>query len=368
MAHAPDRRTGWRRDLLLEQAAAAPDASALFGAASARLRRLLPYDAAIWRATDPVTGLMTAPIRVENLDEGGCAVYWTTEARVDQVIPFRALAGAASPVAALGRATGGRPEHAPLYEAYLRPRGLGDELRAVLRTGGRQWGAVSLFRRQDRPAFSAADTEFVAGLSAPLASRLRAYARPPDVPAEQPADGTGLLLFTPAGQLVSANDSAWHHLADLPQVAVSGAAAHPDPAARGLPVWVRTLAAAGEGRVRVRDGRGRWLVCHASRLDGDTGFTAVVVEPAPPSEVALLIAEAYGLSARELEITRLVSAGVPTAEMAGRLGISRHTVRDHIKAVFAKTGVASRGELVATLFHEHLEPALEARTERVRTD
>jgi hypothetical protein len=29
---------------------------------SPRLRRVVPFTAAVWRATDPMTGLMTAPI------------------------------------------------------------------------------------------------------------------------------------------------------------------------------------------------------------------------------------------------------------------------------------------------------------------
>ncbi len=36
--------------------------------------------------------------------------------------------------------------------------------------------------------------------------------------------------------------------------------------------------------------------------------------------------------------------------------MSRHTVRDHVKAIFAKVGVSSRGELVAKLFAEFYEP------------
>jgi DNA-binding NarL/FixJ family response regulator len=31
-------------------------------------------------------------------------------------------------------------------------------------------------------------------------------------------------------------------------------------------------------------------------------------------------------------------------------------VRDHVKAIFEKVGVSSRGELVATLFAEHYAP------------
>jgi DNA-binding CsgD family transcriptional regulator len=59
---------------------------------------------------------------------------------------------------------------------------------------------------------------------------------------------------------------------------------------------------------------------------------------------------------REREITQLIARGVGTAEIAARLHLSRHTVRDYVKAVFAKVGVSSRGELVATLFGEHYAP------------
>jgi hypothetical protein len=38
------------------------------------------------------------------------------------------------------------------------------------------------------------------------------------------------------------------------------------------------------------------------------------------------------------------------------LHLSAHTVRDHVKAVFDKVGVSSRGELVAKLFAEHYAP------------
>jgi DNA-binding NarL/FixJ family response regulator len=38
--------------------------------------------------------------------------------------------------------------------------------------------------------------------------------------------------------------------------------------------------------------------------------------------------------------------------------LSAHTVRDHLKAIFAKTGVASRGELVAKLFADRCAPGM----------
>ena len=67
--------------------------------------------------------------------------------------------------------------------------------------------------------------------------------------------------------------------------------------------------------------------------------------------------QAYDLTDREQQITRLIARGAGTAEIADKLFLSAHTVRDHVKAIFSKVGVSSRGELVAKLFAEHYEPA-----------
>lgn len=53
------------------------------------------------------------------------------------------------------------------------------------------------------------------------------------------------------------------------------------------------------------------------------------------------------LSTRELEVLRLMAAGVGTAAIAQRLGVSRATVRNHVQNIFGKLGVHSRLEAVA---------------------
>jgi DNA-binding CsgD family transcriptional regulator len=65
---------------------------------------------------------------------------------------------------------------------------------------------------------------------------------------------------------------------------------------------------------------------------------------------------AVTLTERERQITRLIARGAATGEIAEELFLSTHTVRDHVKAIFHKVGVTSRGELVAKLFAEHYEP------------
>jgi DNA-binding CsgD family transcriptional regulator len=58
----------------------------------------------------------------------------------------------------------------------------------------------------------------------------------------------------------------------------------------------------------------------------------------------------YALSPRELQIARMVAAGATNRAIADALDISLWTVSTHLRRVFAKTGVASRAEMVAELF------------------
>jgi DNA-binding CsgD family transcriptional regulator len=97
-------------------------------------------------------------------------------------------------------------------------------------------------------------------------------------------------------------------------------------------------------------------VLHGGLLGGGTsGDVAVFIQRAHPTLVAPLLLKAFGLTAREQEVAQLMLRGATTAQVAGRLEISPHTVTDHIKSIFEKTGARTRGELSATLFFgEHL--------------
>ncbi|WP_349704213.1 helix-turn-helix transcriptional regulator, partial [Escherichia coli] len=107
----------------------------------------------------------------------------------------------------------------------------------------------------------------------------------------------------------------------------------------------------GTARARMRDAGNSWVVLQASRLitGDDPQQMVVTVEPATTHDVATLLLAAYGVTAREREVCMEVLSGNPTADIARHLFISAHTVHDHLKSLYEKVGVGSRGELVARL-------------------
>jgi DNA-binding CsgD family transcriptional regulator len=64
--------------------------------------------------------------------------------------------------------------------------------------------------------------------------------------------------------------------------------------------------------------------------------------------------ETHGLSARELEVLRLVAAGKTNREIASALVVSEHTVARHVQNIFTKVGVSSRTAAAAFAFEHEL--------------
>jgi len=65
----------------------------------------------------------------------------------------------------------------------------------------------------------------------------------------------------------------------------------------------------------------------------------------------------HGLTAREMDVLRLLCSGLKNAEIAGHLHRSVRTVDHHVAAVFAKLGVNTRTEAMAAALAVGVRPA-----------
>lgn len=62
----------------------------------------------------------------------------------------------------------------------------------------------------------------------------------------------------------------------------------------------------------------------------------------------------YGLSDREREVLELMVQGLVKKEIADRLALSYHTVDNHLRSIYTKLQVHTRGGAVAKALSEHL--------------
>jgi ATP/maltotriose-dependent transcriptional regulator MalT len=111
----------------------------------------------------------------------------------------------------------------------------------------------------------------------------------------------------------------------------------------------------GELEAPYEAARARVLVGRACRALGDEEAFRLELEAARAAfeelgavpDVAAVdsltgAAETHGMTARELEVLRLVAAGKSNREIAAELVISEHTVARHVQNIFRKLGVPSR--------------------------
>jgi ATP/maltotriose-dependent transcriptional regulator MalT len=216
-----------------------------------------------------------------------------------------------------------------------------------------------LLRGDDRRHFTAAEIELVCAVSRDLAAGLRRaiWREEREAIADEEHRAAGVLLVGPDNTLAAADAAAQHWLAELRDDAEQLPSAIAAVAGRARDIAAGRLRIGA--RVRVRARSGAWVVVRASTLGtGADASTAVTIERARADELAPLIADGLGLSPRERAVTELVASGFSTDAIAKRLHLSSWTIQDHLKAIFEKVGVATRGELVARLYFERRAPRL----------
>jgi DNA-binding CsgD family transcriptional regulator len=333
-----------------------------------RIARAISPDTFFAGATDPDTGLFLGAGLVCDLPHAICAPFWEHEFLIPDYNKFADLTEA-DPVGDLRQATGGKLSRSARYRMLNAIADVEDELRAALYAGGRSWGYLQLNRHTGGKPFTEADRAFLRA-SAPLAGAALRRALLEEPAHTDPNRGPGVVLLDRTGSVLSATAEAdawltelsavgWKHsrtIVVFPELLLTslGTPTETDPRPR---------------RARLRTPSGTWLIAHAAPLV-DTDQAVIVIEPAKASEIAPIVVEAYGLTGREVEVTRLVARGLSTETIAARLHLSRWTVQDHLKAIFEKVDVSSRAELTSKLFAEHyhapLDDAIFASADRVK--
>lgn len=312
----------------------------LHAAAIELVERVVPAELTCWASLDPVTAVISSMTsgraRIPGEYEPLLATYEYDGA---QPHTFAELATRPVPVARLSDLSRRDAERSGRFAEVWRPLGLSHELRAVFRVDGTAWGAAGLVRRGE---FGDREVEFLTAVAPALAAATRVAARMRD--AGERADPAIVVVGADGRQRATAAAEAWR--SELDDVAPGRFAV----LLRAVVVGARA-SASGAFRARVRDARGGWIVLDASRLAGgpDDDETAVTIARASGAELLGVLLAAYGLSVRERDVCREVLAGRSTSDIARRLGISAYTVQDHLKSVFGKMGVRSRGELTAKL-------------------
>jgi DNA-binding CsgD family transcriptional regulator len=72
-----------------------------------------------------------------------------------------------------------------------------------------------------------------------------------------------------------------------------------------------------------------------------------IARPAPGARM-------HGLSARELEVLRMITAGMTNKAIAGKLFLSERTVDRHVRNIYAKLGVSSKAAATAFAYEHEL--------------
>jgi DNA-binding CsgD family transcriptional regulator len=314
------------------------------------------YSTPCWYTVDPASLLITShwnPYMPALPPEWLAQEYYG-----DDVNKVADVARSPSGMSTLHEATGGDPSNSPRWQTNIELGG-DQELIAALRTGrGEAWGALGLYREPGAPVFDENEKRWLAAVVPHLADGARRALLVGEATDPEGPHAPGVLVLTDRWEVESTTAGADELLADLPD----GDATRLPSAVLSVAGQALRSAENGErpGEVamaRVLTRSGSWLVLHGAALQsGLSRRVAVIIEQAHPARIAALLMSAYGLTDRERDVTGLVLQGRSTSEIAADLVVSAHTVQEHLKTVFDKTGVRSRRDLVGKVFFSHYEP------------
>jgi DNA-binding CsgD family transcriptional regulator len=230
----------------------------------------------------------------------------------------------------------------------IEPSGAADELRIAFRDAFGVWASLVVFTDramtpEDLRFASAAVSAGAAALRVATARVALASGEPTDSAEVSDPGGPSVVVLDGADAIVAADAISRERLKVLPEdrdVTVPGVVSC-------LAAQARAQTERDRASARMRTLDGRWFELDASAMLDNPGSVAVVIQPAGLDGIREGLLRALGLSARQRQVALLSAHGQSAKEIARDLHISPWTVQDHLKAVYAKTGVNCRGDLGA---------------------
>lgn len=326
----------------------------------------IDYDAGYIACTDPATTIFSTAIVLDGYHPSLCGKTLDNEFMEDDFNKFADLHRRRMPATTLAAATCDRLHRSARYRNVSAPEGLEHELRAVFGIDGACWGVLHLARAQGLPDFDEADLAFVDQIAPTVALAIRQSVAGTPPLDHDPHISPAVILMSPDLVVTSMTERAASLAAQLGHVAVdngAGAALPGEAYIVGARAKARAQGNDGPDPIaRVKGRNGGWLTVRGECTrdnDGAIDHIALVIEPARTSEVLPLFVAAHGLTDREKDVLAELVDGRSTTQIADVLFISAHTVRDHIKSIFTKVDVSSRGELISALYRLHYQPGLD---------
>ena len=324
------------------------------------LRKVIGFDAWVWLVTDPTTAVGSAPIaQIPCLPELPKLIKLKYLSSVNR---WTTLAAQDIPVGLLAVNTKGERALSLVWRDLLSRYRIGDIASTVFADRSGCWGFLDLWRTDSHLSFDEADANLLATIAPTVTRALReCQARTfvaPAVPDRRDLGPAVLLLddeLTITGQ-TAATGSWLQVLVPAPEGQRSIPAGVYNVAAQLLAVEQDVDDRLPAARVHLTDGF--WVTLRAARISQEdptmTSGIAVTIEETSAVDRIDVFSRSSALSAREAELLGHLARGADTRDIARHMMISDHTVQDHLKSIFTKTGAHSRRALLSRALGTHL--------------
>ncbi|MDI5976128.1 helix-turn-helix transcriptional regulator [Amycolatopsis magusensis] len=314
---------------------------------SRALHRAVPHDALRLTGVGPGCGLSSFSFWHGYETDFGQALLRSCHIGED---PYRweDLLPRAVPAALVGAGPAGDRRHRATRRLFA-DHGVGSELRLVLRDTRHVWGTLGLLRTQGGTQFGTHDIATAARLTPALVAFLRQYVTAGTLSPLEPNPPPGVLVVGADHQIRQATPQAieWRRCLSSRQSA---------PAWTGKTFFAGLSAAAARSPaaptlvVGPSASYGRWVACQAELLgEGPGADVAVVIQAATANQLLPSLCFWYGITPRERQVVEHLCDAAAPKQIARLLELSVHTVNDHLRSVFRKTGLHGSQELVAAL-------------------